>query len=91
MGIFNFFKPKPSSDVQVDLSQLAVDLHSHLILGIDDGAKTLEDSIQLILELKDLGFHKIITTPHIMSDYYRNTPEIINSGLYTLRTELKKT
>jgi tyrosine-protein phosphatase YwqE len=90
MGFFNFFKPKPSSDVQVDLSQLAVDLHSHLIPGIDDGAKTLDDSIQLILELKALGFHKIITTPHIMSDYYRNTPEAINSGLYLLRTELLK-
>ena len=90
MGFFNFFKPKPSSDVEVDLSQLAVDLHSHLIPGIDDGAKTLDDSIQLILELKALGFHKIITTPHIMSDYYRNTPESINSGLYLLRTELLK-
>ncbi len=90
MGFFDLFKPKPSSDVQIDLSQLAVDLHSHLIPGIDDGAKTLEDSIQLIIELKELGFHKIITTPHIMSDYYRNTPEIINSGLYTLRNELKK-
>lgn len=76
--------------MQVDLSQLAVDLHSHLIPGIDDGTKTLDDSIQLILELKALGFHKIITTPHIMSDYYRNTPEAINSGLYLLRTELLK-
>ena len=76
--------------MEVDLSQLAVDLHSHLIPGIDDGAKTLDDSIQLILELKALGFHKIITTPHIMSDYYRNTPESINSGLYLLRTELLK-
>jgi tyrosine-protein phosphatase YwqE len=89
MGFFNFFKPKPSSEVQVDLSQLGVDLHSHLIPGIDDGAKTMEDSIQLILELQALGYHKIITTPHIMSDYYRNTPEIINSGLYALRAELK--
>lgn len=88
MGFFDFLKSKPSTDVQVDLSQLAVDLHSHLIPGIDDGAKTMEDSIQLILELKALGFQKIITTPHIMSDYYRNTPEIINSGLYALKSEL---
>lgn len=89
MGLFDFFKSKPSTDVQVDLSQLAVDLHSHLIPGIDDGAKTIEDSIKLILELKALGFHKIITTPHIMSDYYRNNSESINSGLYALRAELK--
>lgn len=89
MGLFDFFKSKPLTDVQVDLSQLAVDLHSHLIPGIDDGAKTIEDSIKLILELKALGFHKIITTPHIMSDYYRNNSESINSGLYALRAELK--
>lgn len=89
MGFFDFLKSKSSTDVQIDLSQLAVDLHSHLIPGIDDGAKTLEDSIQLIIELKALGFHKIITTPHIMSDYYRNTPEIISSGLFTLRNELQ--
>lgn len=89
MGFFDLFKPKPSTDVQVDLSHLAVDLHSHLIPGIDDGSKNMEESIQLILELKAFGFQKIITTPHIMSDYYRNTPEIINSGLYALKSELK--
>ncbi len=88
MGLFNFFKSKSEPEVQVDLSQLGVDLHSHLIPGIDDGAKNMEDSIQLITELKNLGYSKIITTPHIMSDYYRNTPEIILSGLDKVREEL---
>lgn len=90
MGLFNFFKSKSEPEVQVDLSQLGVDLHSHLIPGIDDGAKNMEDSIQLITELKNLGYSKIITTPHIMSDYYRNTPEIILSGLDKVREELNK-
>lgn len=90
MGLFNFFKSNTEPEVQVDLSQLGVDLHSHLIPGIDDGAKNMEDSIQLISELKKLGYSKIITTPHIMSDYYRNTPEIILSGLDNVREELIK-
>lgn len=64
---------------------LGVDMHSHLIPGIDDGAKTIEDSILLIKELQALGFRKLITTPHIMSDYYRNTPENILSGLAAVK------
>lgn len=92
MGFFDFFKSSTSTNeqVSVDFSNLGVDLHSHLIPGIDDGSKSLEDSIQLIKELKNLGFHKIITTPHIMSDYYRNTPDIILSGRDKVREELQK-
>jgi tyrosine-protein phosphatase YwqE len=74
----------------VNLGALHTDLHSHLIPGIDDGSKTMEESITLIRELWDLGYRKLITTPHIMTDYYKNTPEIILSGLDNLRAELKK-
>lgn len=74
----------------VDLGILHTDLHSHLIPGIDDGSKTLEDSIMLIREMWNLGYRKLITTPHIMNDYYKNTPEIIMSGLATLRAELNR-
>lgn len=64
---------------------LGVDMHSHLIPGIDDGAKSIEDSIILIRELHALGFRKLITTPHIMSDYFRNTPETILGGLEVVK------
>ncbi len=74
----------------VDLGILHTDLHSHLIPGIDDGSKTMKDSITLIRELWDLGYRKLITTPHIMNDYYKNTPEIILSGLDNLHAELTK-
>jgi tyrosine-protein phosphatase YwqE len=60
-----------------------------LIPGVDDGAKDLEDSIELIKGLKDLGFKKIITTPHIYSDYYPNTSNRLLAGLDTLRQGLK--
>ena len=66
-------------------------MHSHLIPGIDDGAKNIEASISLIRELSNLGFQKIITTPHIMSEYYPNTPKIIQAGLSNLKTALSKT
>ena len=63
-------------------------MHSHLIPGIDDGAQTLEDSIELIKEFQELGFESIVTTPHIKSDYFPNDPAIIYNGLSELRQAL---
>lgn len=60
-------------------------MHSHLIPGIDDGARTLEDALGLVRKMHAMGFTKLITTPHIQSEFYRNTPEIILSGLEKLR------
>lgn len=89
--MFSFFKSKkPSIPSGVNFSILKTDLHSHLIPGIDDGAQTLEDSITLIKKLMEVGYTKIITTPHIMADYYRNTPDIINKGLDVVREELAR-
>ena len=42
-----------------------VDIHSHIIFGVDDGAKTITDSIQSINLLEQLGIKKVICTPHI--------------------------
>jgi tyrosine-protein phosphatase YwqE len=69
---------------------LQVDIHSHLIPGIDDGAQSLEESLLLIEGLAALGYQKIITTPHIMSDAYRNSAENILSGLDLLREEVAR-
>lgn len=73
-----------------DLSVLHCDFHSHLIPGIDDGAETIEDSLKLIESLMEFGYKKIITTPHTMDDYYRNTPEVILSGLKTVQDAVKE-
>lgn len=90
MGLLNFFKKKNILlDTPVDLSILGTDIHSHFIPGIDDGSKTIEESVEMITELYNLGYKKVITTPHIMGDFYKNTPEIILSGLETVRTALK--
>lgn len=65
-----------------------VDMHSHLIPNIDDGSKSLEESVVLIQELVKLGYKKIVTSPHIMGYFYKNTPDIILSGLATLKERL---
>ena len=73
-----------------DASEIKCDIHSHLIPGIDDGSKSIEESIDLIKGLHQQGYKKIVTTPHIMSDLYRNTPEIILSGLEKVRKVLQE-
>ncbi|WP_185154593.1 tyrosine-protein phosphatase [Flavilitoribacter nigricans] len=68
---------------------LHTDIHSHLIPGIDDGAPDVVTSVALIKGLRNLGFKKLITTPHIMADLYPNTPAIIREGLDKVRTALE--
>ena len=87
--MFNIFKSKPK-DPGLNFSKLGVDLHSHIIPAIDDGAQNVDESIVLVRRMIDLGFRKIIATPHIMADYYRNTPDTIGKGLDILREELVK-
>lgn len=90
MGIFNIFrKGAKKLDTPVDLSILGCDVHSHLVPEIDDGSKSIEDSLQMISALKELGYSKIITTPHIMGDFYKNTPQTILGGLDKVKEALK--
>ncbi len=83
------FKKEPKLD-PISLSVFGTDIHSHLIPGIDDGAPDMEASIEMIKKFKELGFKKIVTTPHVMCDYYKNTPDKILKGLDEVRNELSK-
>jgi protein-tyrosine phosphatase len=66
-----FRSEKPGEPI--DLATLGVDMHSHFIPGIDDGAKTMKDSMEMITTMAELGYRKVITTPHIMGDFYQHT------------------
>ncbi|MGB0887703.1 MAG: tyrosine-protein phosphatase [Vicingaceae bacterium] len=83
------FKSEPKLD-PISLSVFGVDIHSHLIPGIDDGSPDMETSVMLVKKFIDLGFKKIITTPHVMCDYYDNSSDKILRGLNDLREELQK-
>ncbi len=67
---------------------IAFDMHSHLIPGIDDGVKTLDQSIEIIRNLHAHGYRYLVTTPHIMQGGFDNTPEIIYDGLEKVRARL---
>jgi len=70
---------------RASLADLGADMHSHLLPGLDDGAETLEQSLGLLRALRELGFRKLVMTPHIMGDFYKNTPEGIRAALAQLR------
>jgi len=90
--MFSFFKKKKPTEntgsIAFNYDQVMVDMHSHVLPGIDDGAQTVEESIVLIRKMMELGITKIIATPHIMMDLYRNTPETINAALTILKAKL---
>jgi len=67
-----------------------VDIHSHLIPGIDDGSPDLATSIRYLKALERMGLKKVITTPHIYDGLYNNTTSIIQKGLKTLQSEVYK-
>lgn len=85
-----FFKKKNTPSHKVDYSFLNADMHSHLLPGIDDGSQNLETSLHLIKGMKELGFKKLITTPHVMWDIYKNSTEIILRKLEEVRNKLKE-
>ncbi len=88
--MFSFFSKSKSKGDKIDYALFNTDMHSHLLPGIDDGAKDMENSVELIRGMSELGYKKLITTPHIIWDMYRNTPEIINEKLDLVREAVKK-
>lgn len=52
------------------------DWHSHILPGVDDGIKTMEDALQVLKEYEKLGFKKVWLTPHIMEDYPNETENL---------------
>ena len=88
--MFGLFSKKKNEEFAIDFSAIKTDMHSHLLPGIDDGSPDIKTSVELVKGLKNLGYSKIITTPHILWDMYKNTPEIINEKLEVLRGTLKE-
>ncbi|MCC3157823.1 capsular biosynthesis protein [Hymenobacter sp. 15J16-1T3B] len=71
--------------VPASLAGLGTDMHSHLLPGLDDGAETVEQSLELLRLMQTLGYRKLVMTPHIMGDFYRNTPEGVRGALAQLQ------
>ena len=85
--MFDFFKKKYFLK---DLLEGFVDIHCHILPGIDDGAQTIEESITLIKKYAMLGIDQFIATPHIMQDYYGNNDVTIANAFEKLHESLSQ-
>ncbi|WP_124980813.1 tyrosine-protein phosphatase [Nonlabens xiamenensis] len=81
-----FFKKKYDL---VELLQGFTDIHNHVLPGIDDGAAELNDTMQMIRAMKEIGIKDCIPTPHTMEDYYGNDAEVIREKYLHTLEELK--
>nr|WP_315152921.1 CpsB/CapC family capsule biosynthesis tyrosine phosphatase [uncultured Flavobacterium sp.] len=86
--MFTLFKSKPILEDLIPDNH--VDIHSHLLPGIDDGAKTFDDSLRLTQKLLSFGFSQFITTPHIIQYVWDNTLEQILANKTNTVKELER-
>lgn len=67
-----------------------IDIHSHILPGIDDGARDIEESLEILTALVEQGVREIIATPHVISGVYNNTREIIDQKITKLNAALRE-
>jgi len=95
MGLFSKIFKKTQEEAllePLDIGSLIKnDMHSHIIHGIDDGSDSLENSLEIIKGLQNFGYQKLLCTPHVMNDFYRNSSDTILSRLDEIRNALEKT
>lgn len=82
--MFDFFKKKKAV-ISRPGDLFHTDIHAHWLPGIDDGAKNLEQSLHMLEIYFQLGYKKLIATPHIYSDFYPNTPDTIKEAFNLVR------
>jgi protein-tyrosine phosphatase len=81
---------KRERSASVRFSDLAWDVHSHLVPGVDDGAPDLDAALDMVRGMHALGYKGMVLTPHIMSDLYPNSPETLRPAFESLLTALEE-
>ena len=83
MGLFDFIKQKQSLTESGVLKGMT-DRHCHVLFGVDDGIRTLEDSLAVLAYDEEVGISEVWCTPHIMEDV-PNTTEALRERFEQLR------
>lgn len=64
-----------------------IDIHCHIIFGVDDGPSTIKDSVRMVLEAERFGVNTIITTPHFNNNVY-NTDRVAEN-FYKIKSRIR--
>lgn len=86
--MFAIFKKKQQSLISL-LPSNYIDIHSHLLPGLDDGAKNMEASVALLKRMQNLGISNFVFTPHVMEGVWENSSELISKRLDEFKAHLK--
>lgn len=87
--MFHFLKRKKTTLTQL-FPQNYVDIHSHVLPGVDDGSKSFEESLTLLKRIQSYGIKKVVLTPHIMNGVWENTKDQLEQRLADLRKYLTR-
>lgn len=85
--MFSFFR-KNKAAANNAFSTIGVDMHNHLLPGIDDGSPDSDTSLRLIEGLLNLGYEKFYSTPHVLGEVHPNTPATIGAAADRLQAAL---
>jgi len=86
--VFSIFKSKPKlSDL---IPEGTIDIHSHLLPGIDDGATDISNTIKLLEGMHKIGFTKCILTPHTLPEIWENTSDGIKETFHSTKSSLEE-
>jgi len=67
-----------------------IDIHTHILPNLDDGAKNVEEALNLCRMAQRDGVKTMIATPHMMEEHYHYDPEVIILKFFELTHVLKK-
>lgn len=67
-----------------------VEMHCHILFGLDDGPVQMEQSVAMAEKAVASGITSIIATPHHLNGHYNNEPKVVNQAVYMFRAELAK-
>lgn len=89
-NLLDIISPLRKKEHQAIGTSLQVDLHAHWLPGVDDGARNVEEGLEMVRGLSELGFKKLIATPHIMVDHYDNSPNRLRRVFRQFKKKVRK-
>ncbi|MCX8112042.1 MAG: histidinol-phosphatase [Bacteroidia bacterium] len=83
-----WFFSKASTPINLG-AELVVELHNHVLPGVDDGAQTMQEALQMMFFWAEMGYQKVIATPH--QNTFMNASEIqLDAAEHRLRAQLQE-
>lgn len=88
--MFEFFKRKKNRVVEPIFESLSVDMHSHLVPHVDDGSRSIEETLECMRVMQQVGYKQMYITPHFQYPRFPNKEDDITNRYNRLCDDLKE-